>query len=406
MSVLAACVLAANYARTALGPLQEALRADLGLTDNQVALLQGPALAIPVVIAAIPLGLLIDRYSRARLILLLATLNVVGSALTAVASSIAALFAARALVGLAATATFTAVLSVVADLFPPHQRGRANTAVSVAQIAGMSTAFALGGALLEHDRAASHAWRSAMAGMSGPLLVAVVLALALREPPRSETLMEENSSAVDLPGLWSIRSSLGPLLAAIVAVETALGAALTWAAPALSRTLGLSPGPLGTLMAVALAVSGGLGPLLGGTLADYCHRGGGVRLSMTVVASLAMAAVPAALFPVMRQLEWAGALLIIFLLLISAACVAGGTLVSIVVPGDLRGRAIAMMTAASILFAVGVAPLAVSGLAGALGGVGMLGRALACVGATTSGVAAILFIWGRQPVVQGALSHV
>jgi len=65
-------------------------------------------------------------------------------------------------------------------------------------------------------------------------------------------------------------------------------------------------------------------------LADYCHRGAGVRLTMTVVACLAMAAVPAALFPVMRDLEWAGVLLILFLLLISAACVMGGTLFSIV----------------------------------------------------------------------------
>src|SRR5882762_5560032 len=220
MGVLVACVLAANYARTALGPLQEAMGRDLALSDNQVALLQGPALAIPVVVGAIPLGLVIDRYSRARLILFLATLNVLGSLLTALVSSVATLFAARALVGLAATATFTAVLSVVADLFPPHQRGRANTAMSVAQIAGMSAAFALGGALLESGRAESHAWRWTMAEMSGPLVVATVFALGLREPPRSGVLLEGRQGG-GLQELWSIRGILGPLLAGMVAVETA-----------------------------------------------------------------------------------------------------------------------------------------------------------------------------------------
>ncbi len=399
MGVLIVCILAANYARTALGPLQESMRSDLALSDNQVALLQGPALAIPAVVGAIPLGFVIDRYSRARLILFLAILNVLGSVLTALVSSVTTLFAARALVGLAATATFTAVLSVVADLFAPHQRGRANTVVSMAQIAGMSAAFALGGVLLESCRAESHAWRWTMAEMSGPLAVAAVFALALREPPRSGVLLEGRQRGGGLQELWSIRGILGPLLAGMVAVETALGAAFTWAAPALSRTLGLSPGRVGGVMAVALTVSGVLGPILGGTLADYCHRRAGVRLTMTVVGCLAAAAaVPAALFPVMVDFEWAGVLLILFLLLISAACVMAGTLFSIVAPGDLRGQAIALMTAASILFAVGVAPMAVSLLAGAMGGVAMLGRALAWVGAATSGGAAVVFIWGRRYV--------
>jgi MFS family permease len=398
MAVLMACVLAANYARTALGPVQEALKTDLSLNDNEIALLQGPALALPVVIGAVPLGFLIDTYSRARLILLLAALNVVGTALTSVVSSVPALFLARALVGLAATATFTAVLSVVADIYAPHQRGRANTAVSVAQIAGMSIAFALGGALLESGHVSEHAWRGVMMEMSAPLVVATLLMLALREPPRFETSGKELQRGGDLQRLWSLRVSLGPLLVGMVGVETALGAAMTWAAPTLSRTVGLSPGRIGELMAVSLAISGVFGPVLGGTLADFCHRKAGVRLTMKVIACLAGAAVPAALFAVMSDVGWAGALLVVFLLLISAACVMGGTLFSIVAPGELRGQAIAVMTAASILFAVGVAPMAVSLLAGALGGGETLGSALAWVSAATSGTAAAVFAWGRRYV--------
>jgi len=395
-AVLMAGILAANYARTALGPVQEALRIDLALSDNQVALLQGPALALPVVVGAIPLGFLIDTCSRARLILLLAALNVAGTALTSVVSSVPALFFARALVGLAATATFTAVLSVVADLYPPHQRGRANTAVSVAQIAGMSTAFALGGAVLERGE---HAWREVMMVMAAPLVVATLLMLALREPPRLETSGKELlRGGSDLQRLWGLRVSLGPLLVGMIGVETALGGAMTWAAPALSRTVGLSPGRIGGLMAASLAISGVLGPILGGTLADFCHRKGGVRLTLKAIACLAAAAVPAALFAVMLDIRWAGALLIVFLLLISAACVMGGTLFSIVAPGELRGQAIAVMTAASILFAVGVAPMAVSLLALALGGGAKLGSALAWVSAATSGTAATVFARGRLDV--------
>ncbi len=70
MALLGLAVTAGTYARTLLGPLQEALGASLDLSDNQLALLQGPALALPLLVMSVPLGLLIDRRSRVRLLLL------------------------------------------------------------------------------------------------------------------------------------------------------------------------------------------------------------------------------------------------------------------------------------------------------------------------------------------------
>ena len=84
--LLTVAAASAIYARTALGPLQETMRIALGLTDNQMAMLQGPALALPTIFAAIPLGLAIDRYSRARLLLVLTALNLFGSVFTGLCS--------------------------------------------------------------------------------------------------------------------------------------------------------------------------------------------------------------------------------------------------------------------------------------------------------------------------------
>src|SRR5262245_38698972 len=75
LSLLTLAALAGSYARITLGPLQETMRLALGLSDNHMAVLQGPALALPMVIAAIPLGLLIDRYSRVRLLFVLTALS-------------------------------------------------------------------------------------------------------------------------------------------------------------------------------------------------------------------------------------------------------------------------------------------------------------------------------------------
>src|SRR5690606_10917268 len=84
LSLITACV---SLSRSAIGPLQESHRIALQLTDNQIAILQGPALSFPLVAFAIPLGLLADRMSRAKLIAILAACNIVGNLLTVLAGS-------------------------------------------------------------------------------------------------------------------------------------------------------------------------------------------------------------------------------------------------------------------------------------------------------------------------------
>jgi predicted MFS family arabinose efflux permease len=96
--LLSIALISAVYAKMALGPLQETLRGALSLDDNQIALLQGPALAFPMLLIAVPLGLIIDRRSRVKLLFFLALFALLGSLLTAVAPNFAVLFAARALV--------------------------------------------------------------------------------------------------------------------------------------------------------------------------------------------------------------------------------------------------------------------------------------------------------------------
>jgi predicted MFS family arabinose efflux permease len=109
--------------------MQEAVRLSLDLSDNQIALIQGPALALPYVILSVPLGLVIDCRSRVRVIAGIAFCNLLGTTLTALAPSFAWLLAARCLVGVAATLIGPVSFSLLADLFAPAQRGRAATII-------------------------------------------------------------------------------------------------------------------------------------------------------------------------------------------------------------------------------------------------------------------------------------
>src|SRR5688572_10040413 len=116
LALLALAGMAVVSARSALAPLWEPMRLALSLSDDQFALLQRSAFTLPMLIIAVPLGLGIDRYTRARLIPILIFLLIVGGFLTATASSFGALFLARSIVGFAVLAFFPVAASLVADL--------------------------------------------------------------------------------------------------------------------------------------------------------------------------------------------------------------------------------------------------------------------------------------------------
>jgi MFS family permease len=324
--------------------------------------------------------------------------NLAGSLLTAVARNFPMLFAARCLVGLGATAAITAAYSLLADLFPESQRGRATLFLAVGQYGGMSAAFALGGELLALSGTGPDAWRWTMAYLSVPLLPICLLVLAMREPPRMEAAVCNPTLRQIGAELWRYRGILTLLLAGVVLAEVALGAGLTWAAPALARSFELPPDRIGTIMAAGLLVSGIVGPVVGGTLADICQRSGGPRRTLSVLSVFAVLIVPMALFAFVSDAALASALLIGFLAVGSAMGVMGTVLFTIAIPNELRGLCVATLFALCLFISVGLAPILVSMLAELLGGPVMIGKALAVVGAAASLTASALFAGARRKI--------
>jgi MFS family permease len=385
---------AAAYARATLNPLQESVRIALALSDNQMALLQGVATALPVAFAAPFLGLLIDRCSRVRLLLIFAVVNLLGSILTAMTSSFVLLFFSRCLVGLASTATNPTAFSLLADLYAPERRGRATMIVATGNYAGMSAAFLFGGVLLSTTAPGIDQWRWAMAGLACPLVPVMLLILVMREPPRSGVVVKNPSTKKSVVELWRLQSVIAPVICGIVLIEIGLGAALVWTAPAFSRGFNLSPNAVGVIVAAALVVSGVFGPIAGGVLADRCQQTGGPRRTMRVLTGLALLAAPSGLFPIVPRSGLASVVFVAFITIASAIIVMGSTLLTVVNPNELRGLCMSLLVAAAVLFGVGLSPVTVSLLSGALGGPAMIGTALALVAMATCGLSAAAFGWG------------
>lgn len=387
---------ASTLAARAISPLQEAMRSSLLLTDNQMALLQGPALALPVVIAAIPLGFLIDRKIRIRLLFVFGTLDLLGCLLTAAASEFGMLFLARCLVGLATAAITITSFSLLADLYAPAMRGRAKAVVVVGQHGGTALAFALGGWLLV-TLGTAQSWRWTLLWLTVPAFIVVLtLMLAMREPPRTGITVRDPSSRQTFRELWQHRTIAIPLMAGIVLVELSMFAVLTWAAPTLARSFGQGPDRAGAIIGTAMMVSGILGPVLGGTLADFCHSSGGPRRTITVLGGLALLGVPGVLFPIAPSVTVAAALLVMFVTIVNATMAMGITMFTIVIPNELRGLCLAILSAAISLFGVALGPVTVSLVSGALGGPAMIGQALALVCITANVLCAVSFVIGRR----------
>ena len=377
------------------------MRIALSMSDNQMALLQGPVIGIPITLAAVPLGLLIDRYSRVRLLSVLIVLTLVSSLFTAFASSFSFLLLARCLAGLTGLSTIPVVFSLLADLYEPAQRGRATTVVAIGQLGGISAAFAWGGALLAMRGSDPEAWRWATLWLSAPLAPAALLMLALREPIRRERAIANPSVRQVWDELRHYRAVIGPLVVGVILVETAVGAMMIWAAPMLSRAFGLQPDRVGSIMAMVTLVGGIVGPLVGGPVADLCQRTGGPRRTVSVLSGLSLLGVPAALFAFTPSVASAAALLVADMTIMLAVAVMGMTLFTIVIPNEIRGLCMSVFVAANLLFVFAVAPVIVSLLSGAIGGLAMIGTALSVVCATS----AALDQWTRGVISEQAVGN-
>jgi MFS family permease len=235
-----------------------------------------------------------------------------------------------------------------------------------------------------------------MVWLTVPIAVVVFSPIAMREPPRSGVSIAKPSGSESFREVWRYRATIAPLLAGMVLMEMAVCAVLTWASPTFSRIFTLAPDRVGAIMMVTVSLGGIVGSIVGGILADLCQRTAGPSRTVFVASWLAVASVPAASFGVQPGVALASAFLVTFMAIVSAAMVMGLSLFTIVIPNELRGLCMASIAAGQVLFGVGLAPVLVSLLSGALGGPDMIGKALAVFSVTACMLAAAAFASGTH----------
>lgn len=395
------------------GTVQEAAKAELRLTDTSLGVIQGISAALALVICSIPLGILVDRYNRVRLLIALALVWTFGTALTAVASDAKVLFAARFLTAAGTTGALTAALSLTADLCEREQRGRAMLMVNLGKTAGVAAAFAVGGWLFGQFARRTLTlfgditpWRGTHAMLAVISLAIIPLLLTMREPARQEVARTAHAPlSVLAKEMWSRRAFLLSLFTGQVAVVMADNTALLWAAPVLSRGYGLQPSDFAGWMGALVFLCGLGGTVLGGFAADFGQKSGrrGGPLLGALIA--AVVGVPAALFPIAPTVPWFAVAFGVLALCGTMISLTTSVALTVLVPNELRGLCIGALLASAGVIGFGIAPLLVTWVSTYLGGERQLGSALAIIGVTTSAMSVIGFALAIRAAPQPAISH-
>lgn len=234
--------------RYILSLLVEPIKADLGLSDTQMALLIGPAFAVLYGVAGLPLGWLADRGRRTLILGSGVALWSLATAASALARSYGQLFLARVGVGVGEATLNPCALSMISDSFPPERRGRPIAFFTGAQSIGAGLA-ALGGAAILAWAASMdklelpwlgevQPWQFTFVVVGLPGLLLALLLLVAREPARQERAASATGATMKntLAYLWQRRGTYlsfvaFPLVMTTVAYSQSFFAAMymrTW----------------------------------------------------------------------------------------------------------------------------------------------------------------------------------
>jgi MFS family permease len=259
--------------RQILSIVIEPIKREFGLYDWQLGLLSGLAFATFYSTLGIPIARLADRRNRVSIITVSIVVWSAFTALTGLAKNFWHLLIARIGVGVGEAGCSPPAYSLISDYFDQSKRATALSIYSMGVYAGGALGFVVGGQI-----AHVYGWRAAFFAVGLPgLIVALIVKLTLREPPRgfSEQRVNAHHEPVEfkkiVTELWSRRSFRHLSLAAGLHSFAAYGVN-NFYSPFFMRTHGMTIAELSAWLACVVAVGGLTGTYLAGRLCDRCYN--------------------------------------------------------------------------------------------------------------------------------------
>jgi len=350
LAILVCVYMLHHLDRMVLSLLQEPIKHEFNLSDGQLGLISGTAYALAFGIAGLPLGMLVDRTHRVRLLAVLLTVWSGLTALGATVTSYLGLFLIRVGVGAAESGGTPTNLSLISDYFHKDRRSTAIGIYLVGSQIGTLVGFALTGIV-----AAKYGWRPALlvAGIPGLMLMALLL-LVVREPKRQEA-----QRISPLAAFKEIRSNplLLHLIIALTLANVVAPGLSSWLPSFLIRTHELDIRSVGITMAATIYPFSTLASILAGMATDRFAAKRATAM-FRIMAAAAFFMVPVVLVGVLTGSLWmALAAFTMQHVLHMFISTPGYALAMEFVPSTMRGTTAAVLQVLSNLIGFGMGPM-------------------------------------------------
>jgi predicted MFS family arabinose efflux permease len=376
--------------------LVPSIKTELGLSDTEIGFINGLAFSIFFAFSGIPIARAADRLSRRKVIAISLAIWSAATAACAQCRSFFQLALARAVIGVGEAGATPTGHAIIADLYPPKERGLPLSIYVIGSPVGLFIGLAAGGWIAE-----TYGWRAALYafGLPGLALAAAIWAW-LPDPPRgfSEPHLTQ-------PQPQPLTRDLATLMTRPSFVATCLGAGfhalawfglMTWLPSFFVRSHGMSLAEVGVSLAVAIGLAQIVGNYVSGIISNRMGRGEPRRYFWICTASM-LAPLPFHVFALMWPAP-GPALAALFFSFLGGMLMTGSEWSIVQGVAGVTRRAVAM---ALVLFMInicgGISVLIVGMLsdwyAPALGD-GALGRALLVTPVLFAVFSALSFAWG------------
>ena len=291
--------------RIIIALLVEPIKTDLQLSDSDMGLMMGPAFALFYAIMGLPIGRMVDKYSRRGIVGAGIFLWSIMTALCGLAQNFMQLFLARVGVGVGEATLSPAAYSMIADYFPKEKLGRALGVYQSGAFFGVGFALIFGGLAIQFARGAESIalpmlgnvkpWQMAFIAVGLPGILVAALMLLVKEPVRQGiATVAENEISLGQACMFAIRRwrvfiahYTGFALLALPMTTLA-----TWVPTYLIRVVGLSPPETGFKLGLIVLVCSPIGVISGGWFADTLFKKGYTDAPLRVAVMAAVFMIP------------------------------------------------------------------------------------------------------------------
>lgn len=396
--------------RVSLGLLVEPITTSLGISDTEFGFLHGVAFILFFVIAGVPMGMGVDKWSRKYILFIGLIILAAATFASGLAGSFLMLFLVRTFIGAGESSVAPAASSLIADYFPEKTRPKAYGVYASGVAVGSGVAFILSAALYQYALqlkennvvavANFEPWQICLILLSIPgVILSLLVLFTLKEPKRQGPLLEKTTTVTDLLGLLKSKKTVySGLIFGLAICYMAANAYFTWYAAHLIRSYNFTIAQAGSAIGAVSVPVGIFSAISCGWVISFLQKRG--HKDAPIICVLIMIVVTCLSLSVSGIAPTSKISLIFFALAVTTVnwgipCVL--TAINQITPNQFRGQLTAIYTIIVAIIAVGLAPLVAGAISDyILGGDKYIGTALSLLSIVCGIIAFALMLIAKQ----------